>query len=53
MMHVGFITCFMVAAGFAAKLGDLALLVSLSVTSAILRRLLLCIVFSGVVYRPG
>ena len=38
MMHVGFIICFMVAAGFTAKLGDVALLVSLSVTTAILRR---------------
>ena len=53
MMHVGFIICFIVAAGFTAKLGDLALLVSLSVTTAILRRFFLCIVFSVVAYRPG
>ena len=35
-----------VAAGFTAKLGDLALSVSLRVTTAIFRRIFLCIVFS-------
>ena len=35
-----------VAAGFTAKLGELALSVSLRVTTAIFRRIFLCIVFS-------
>ena len=54
MKHAGVtIICFKVAAGFTARLGNLAQLVSLWVMTDILRRYFLWYCFSRVAYRPG